>query len=354
MKTNMIDLQHGYIEKEKPCDGEKPARVTAVHRERFELISQAGIKHGKLKTGVYYGKEPQPFPTVGDYIFYKEVEGGDCQIVKTLPRKSYFSRLDPAPGGFREQAIAANFDTVFIMQSLNQNFNLRRIERYLTLTRQSGAEAVIILTKTDLANDPQMQISEVEAIAASVPIIATSAITGEGIKELKEYLKPGKTYVFLGSSGVGKSSLLNTLMGTDVMAVKAIREDDARGRHTTTHRQMVTLPCIAHIIDTPGMRELGMWEHGDGIENSVSDVFEDIEELPAKCKFSNCRHETEPGCAVRTAIENGELEQKRWDSYLKLKREALYAQDKLEAMKDKFARNKEIAVWSRQRKKEIW
>jgi len=347
----MIDLkQYGYIETEKPDDGLAPACITAVHRERYELISGQGTGHGKLKTSVYYGRELHPFPTVGDFVLIKEVEGGDCQIVKTLPRKSYFSRLDPDPSGFREQAIAANFDTVFIMQSLNQNFNLRRIERYLTLTWQSGATPVIILTKADLALDPRQQVSEVEMIAAGVDIMVTSSKTGVGLKQLEKYLQPGKICVFLGSSGVGKSSLLNALMGEDVMAVKEIREDDARGRHTTTHRQLFTLPCGTHIIDTPGMRELGMWETGDGIQSAVSDVFADIEEHLGTCKFSDCKHENEPGCAIAAAIERGEIEHGRWDSYQKLQREALYAENKLKALRMKSAKNQEVAMFTRKLK----
>ncbi|MCL2820559.1 MAG: GTPase RsgA [Oscillospiraceae bacterium] len=231
----MIDLkQYGYIETEKPADGLIPARITAVHRDRYDLISENGAGNGKLKTSVYYGREPHPFPTVGDFVLIKEVDGGDCQIVQTLPRKSYFSRMDPKPGGYTEQAVAANFDIVFIMQSLNQNFNLRRLERYLTLTWQSGATPVIILTKEDLIDDPAEQLLQVEEIAAGVDIITTSAKTGVGLDALGKYLQPGKTCVFLGSSGVGKSSLLNTLMGEEVMLVKEIREDDARGRHTNS------------------------------------------------------------------------------------------------------------------------
>jgi len=358
----MTDLkQYGYTQNNnteaiKPEAGEMPACVTAVHRERFDLISEEGIKHGKLKTSVYYGREEHPFPTVGDFVLIKNVDGGDCQIIKTLPRKSYFSRMDPKPGGFKEQAVAANFDTVFIMQSLNQNFNLRRLERYLTLTWQSGATPVIVLTKDDLVDDSEQYIKEVESIAAGVDIISTSAKTGSGLTELEPYLKPGKTCVFLGSSGVGKSSLLNTLMGEEVMEVKEIRDDDARGRHTTTHRQLITLPCGAHIIDTPGMREIGMWEKGDGIQNAVSDVFADVEEHLGACKFSDCRHESEPGCAIRTAINNGAFTQERWESYLKLQREALYAEDKLKSIRERSAKHQAIAMWSRQMKtkKEIW
>ena len=353
----MIDLkQYGFIETEKLETGLQPACVTAVHKERYELVCKQGMLYGKLKTSVYYGREPQPFPTVGDFVAVKEVDGGDCQIVKTMPRKSYFSRLDPKPGGFCEQAIAANFDTVFIMQSLNQNFNLRRIERYLTLTWQSGATPVIILTKEDLVENSQQYLSDVEAIAAGVDILVTSSLTGAGLDELQKYLQPGKIYVFLGSSGVGKSSLLNTLMGEDVMVVKEIREEDARGRHTTTHRQMFTLPCGAHIIDTPGMRELGMWEKGDGIQTAVSDIFTDIEEHLGTCKFSDCKHEGEPGCSIQSAIKRGDIEHGRWESYQKLKREAQYAENKFKALQEKSARNQHIAAWSRnyKTKKEMW
>ena len=352
----MIDLkQYGYTETEKPGEGMLPARITAVHRERYELICQDGTLYGKLKTSVYYGREPHPFPTVGDYVFINAVEGGDSQIVKTLPRRSYFSRLDPyggdrEHGGYLEQAVAANFDTVFIMQSLNQNFNLRRLERYLTMTWQSGAVPVIILTKADLSEDLYRQIGEAEAIAAGVDIIATSIKSGEGLDSLTKHLQPGKTCVFMGSSGVGKSSLLNTLMGEDVMTVKEIREDDARGRHTTTHRQLFMLPSGAFIIDTPGMRELGIWDNNDGLTEAVSEVFTDIEEQLGMCKFSDCKHESEPGCAVNAAIKSGDITQKRWESYMKLKREALYAENKREAMRKKSAKNQGIAIWSRQQR----
>jgi len=355
IKITMIDLKsYGYIETKKPEDGLMPARVTAVHRERFDLISENGKKHGKLKTSIYYAREPHPFPTVGDFVLIKEVDSGDCQIVETLPRKSYFSRLDPKPGGFSEQAIAANFDTVFIMQSLNQDFNLRRIERYLAVTWQSGATPVIMLTKADLANDPQEQIVKVEEIAVGVDIVVTSAKAKTGLDDLDKYLQPGKTCVFLGSSGVGKSSLLNALVGEDIMYVNEIREDDAKGRHTTTHRQLVKLPGGAFIIDTPGMRELGMWDNCGGIGDSVSGIFSDIEEHLGKCKFSDCRHENEPGCAINAAKQNGDISDERWESYNKLKREAIYAENKLEAIRLKSERNQNIAMWSRQRKKKVW
>jgi len=336
------------------------ARIVAVYRERYELSYKQKTLYGKLKTSVYYGREAEPFPTVGDFVDILEVEGGDCQIIKTLPRSTYFTRLDPDPGGHREQAIAANFDTVFIMQSLNQNFNLRRIERYLTFAKQSGATAVIVLTKADLIDSPDKWIDEVECIAVGTRVHAISIKTGLGLDEINKHLKPGETCVFLGSSGVGKSSLLNYLMGEDVMLVKEIREEDAKGRHTTTHRQMFKLPCGAYIIDTPGMRQLGMWAcsndaaGNDSIDDPALNIFADIEALFDMCRFSDCEHQSEPGCAVKKAIENSELDPGRWESYQKLKREALYTQNRNEAIRKKSERNQHIAVWSRKRRKNVW
>ncbi|MCL2003639.1 MAG: ribosome small subunit-dependent GTPase A [Oscillospiraceae bacterium] len=328
------------------------ARISAVHKERYELLlTDGGRIYGKLKASVYLSGA-EPYPTAGDYADILENPGGDSVIIKTHPRKSYFSRLDPDPGGHREQAVAANFDHVFIMQSLNRDFNLRRLERYLTLARQSGGTPVVVLTKADLTDDCSPQVAAIERIAAGVDVCPVSAVTGFGLDGLARYLRPGGTVVLLGSSGVGKSSLLNALTGQDVMEVRAIREDDARGRHTTTHRQLVTLPSGACVIDTPGMRELGLW--GQTADESLSGVFADLEPFLNACRFSDCKHQTEPGCAVRAAIENGELSPKRWENYLKLKREALYAEDKIAAIREKSARNKDIAGWSKKRKKEIW
>jgi len=353
----MIDLaQYGYTEAETETEATSasrtPARVVAVHRGRYELASSEGTQFGKLKTSVFYGREMRVFPTVGDFVLIEGVEGGDCQIVRTLDRKSYFARLDPDPVGGKQQAVAANFDFVFIMTSLNKDFSANRIERYLILARQSGAVPVVILTKADLAENASGLVAVAQAIASGVDVIPLSVVNETGLDRLGEYLLPGKTVVFLGMSGVGKSSLLNTLMGQDVMAVKTVREDDDRGRHTTTHRQLFLLPSGAMVIDTPGMRSLGMWEADDGL----SETFADIEELLGTCRFSDCRHETEPGCAIRTAIERGEMAHGRWESYIKLKRESLYASDKAALLREKFARNKEIAVWSRKRKKreDVW
>jgi len=342
----MIDLTtYGYMP--MPLDpGTIPARVTAVHRERYALICEHGPIHAKLKTAVYYGPEPVDFPTAGDFVAINYVETGDSQIVRTLPRRTFFSRRDPSPGR-DAQAVAANFDTCFIMTSLNHDFSLSRMERYLTLAWQSGAAPVILLTKADLIEDYAAQVQAVEEIAMGVPVIPVSAVTGFGMERLAAYLQPGKTVVFLGSSGVGKSSLLNALMGETAMAVKAIREDDSRGRHTTTHRQLFMLPSGAMVIDTPGMRELGMWD----VSTGLGSAFSDVEEILARpCRFSDCKHETEPGCAIKKALECGELSPERLESYRRLRREARWSEDPTGALQEKWARNKTIARWSRSQK----
>ena len=322
-----------------------PARVTAVHKERYEIVCAHGITHAKLKTKEYY-VDVQDFPTTGDFVMVNYIENGDSQILATLPRKTFFSRRDPTPGR-GEQAVAANFDYVFIMQSLNQDFNPKRLERYLTLAWQSGATPVILLTKADLVEDYWDYLTQVERVAAGVNTHVVSAHTGFGLNRLNAYLQPGKTVVFLGSSGVGKSSLVNALAGETVMTVNAIREDDSKGRHTTTHRQLIRLQNGVMIIDTPGMRELGMWDVSEGL----GDAFADVERFLGKCRFSDCRHEREPGCAIRAAIAAGELDVARWESYQKLKEEAL---DRDEMLRRKREWSKGVAKFTRDRKKEIW
>ena len=322
-----------------------PARVTAVHKERYEIVCGHGITHARLKAGAYYAGE-ELFPTAGDFVMIDYIDNGDSRILSTLPRKTFFSRREPGPVP-RDQAVAANFDYVFIMQSLNLDFNPKRLERYLTLAWQSGATPVILLTKADLADDYWDYLTQVDRVAAGVNIHVVSAHTGYGLERLNAYLQPGSTVVFLGSSGVGKSSLVNALAGEEIMAVNAIREDDSKGRHTTTHRQLIRLNSGVMIIDTPGMRELGMWDVSEGLQ----DAFADVEEFMGKCRFSDCRHETEPGCAIKAAIATGELELSRWESYRKLKEEAVSREDMLRRKQEW---SKSVAKFAKQRKKEIW
>lgn len=318
-----------------------PARVIARHRERYELVCRSGRTYARLKTKEYY-LDGALFPTVGDYVMIDYVEGGDSRILATLPRRSCFCRREPGPIP-RDQAVAANFDWVFLLQSLNQNFNPRRLERYLTMSWESGATPVILLTKADLAASCEEYLRETARVAPGVDVRIVSARTGLGLEGLEPWLKPGKTLVFLGSSGVGKSSLINALAGEEIMAVSGIREADGRGRHTTTHRQMIRLPGGALLIDTPGMRELGMAEADAGL----ADAFPDVEQYLGKCRFRDCRHRAEPGCAIRAALAAGALDPARWESWQKLQAEA---ETHAEALRRKREWSKTVAAYRRQRK----
>lgn len=323
-----------------------PARITAVHRERYQLVCEYGETYARLKTKEYY-VDYEEFPTTGDFVLLHYIPNGDSQIMKTLPRKTFFSRQDPTPGR-GEQAVAANFDYVFVMQSLNHDLNEKRLERYMTLAWQSGAVPVILLTKADLAEDPVKYVRQIENAAPGVNVHAVSSKTGYGMEVLGQYIRPGKTIVFLGSSGVGKSSLVNTLAGEEIMGVNEIREDDSKGRHTTTHRQLILLKNGAMIIDTPGMRSMGMWD----VSTGLGETFQDVEQYIGKCRFADCKHNTEPGCAVKEAIAEGKLSQERYNSYMNLKKEAKYSDDKSAYMRDKSKWHKEISKYNKRMRKE--
>lgn len=339
MKINLIE--YGFWTDKVPKNAMGiPARITAVHKDRYHLVCEYGEIYAKLKTKEYFGGD-EVFPTIGDYVLVKYNPCGDSWIVSTLPRKTFFTRKDPTPGR-GEQAVAANFDYVFIVQSLNQDFNTRRLERYLTLAWQSGALPIVILTKADLLEDYEEYISQVEKIAAGVKVHAVSSKTGLGMETLADYMTCGKTVVFLGSSGVGKSSLVNALAGEEIMSVNGIREDDSKGRHTTTHRQLIKIKNGAMIIDTPGMRELGMWD----VTIGLGEAFADVEQFLGKCRFGNCKHQTEPGCAIKEAIDNGELSEERWKSYLKLGKEAKFTERK-EMIRN---RNRNVVKYRRDKK----
>ncbi len=303
--------------------------ITAVQRERYEVHVNGVNYYARLKAGVYYSDEQkEEFPTIGDYVELEYNSMGDSLIVKTKDRKSKFSRKDPDVGK-GEQIIAANFDYVFIMMSLNYDFNLRRLERYITTSWQSGAQPVVLLTKADIAEDVEKKIEMVRQIADGTDVYPISSITGEGLDQLKKYLQPGMTIVFLGSSGVGKSTLTNYLLGKEVMETGEIRVEDSKGHHTTTHRQLFILNNGSRIIDTPGMRELGMWVVDDGMKSS----FVDIVNLTMQCKFSNCTHTSEPYCAIIEALANGTLTDARWKNYLKIEKESKYQKEKEKRIK---------------------
>lgn len=243
---------------------------------------------------------------------------GNAVIHHILRRKSVLAR-QAAGAESTGQIIAANIDTIFICMSLNADFNIRRIERYLTIAWDSMATPVIVLTKSDLCDDLPQRLADIASVSMGVAVITCSSENRDGFDEINAFVGQGKTIAFVGSSGVGKSTLINRLMGQDVLATRAIREDDAKGRHTTTHRQLLLLPNGGIVIDTPGMRELQIYT------GNLSKTFEDIEEIAALCKFGDCSHGTEPGCAIRDAIENGTLSEKRFESYQKLQREASYS-----------------------------
>lgn len=300
------------------------AQISAVHRELYKAICEYGEVDAKLKSSNYFGEiQLDTFPTVGDFVELEYNIAGPSRIIRTLERKTYFSRQDPDEGK-GEQAVAANFDYVCIVTSINHDFNIKRMERYLAVAWQSGAQPIIILTKADLVDDYDEYINQLEFVAIGVEIIPVSSKTGYGLENLAPYVQEGRTLVFLGSSGVGKSSLLNALAGKEIMGTGGIREDDSKGHHTTTHRQLIRLDSGAMIIDTPGMRELGMWD----ISVGLGEAFQDIKELILGCKFSDCTHKNEPGCQINAALENGTLEKERWQRYLKLKKEARYSEDK--------------------------
>lgn len=307
--------------------------IYRVVTDKSELYAEIS---GKFR---YQVKKTIDYPAVGDFVILDRYtnKNGNAIIHKVLPRKSLFVRMASGTSN-KEQVLAANIDYAFICMSLNLDFNLKRLERYITLTWNSGATPVIVLTKADLCEDIDTSLSAVKTVALGVDILLTSSIDEGGLEELDPYLKEGKTIVLIGSSGVGKSTLINRLIGKDILETKAIRNDD-KGKHTTTTREMFLLQNGSVIIDTPGMRELGV----TGDSESLSKSFDDIEQYFSMCKFRNCTHTLEPGCAIYRAIENGELSKKRWISYNKLKQETEFAMDKEGYLRKKNAYFKDIA-----------
>jgi ribosome biogenesis GTPase len=317
--------------------GLAPARVVAEDRGSY-VVQTAGGERRASVTGRYRyeaGDDPAAYPAVGDWVAVETRDDG-ASVHALVPRRT--SVLRHAPGNRSvAQIIAANVDIVFVMASLNQDLNLRRLERYVAFAWESGAEPIVVLSKADLSDDVARAVADVEAVAIGVPVIIVSAVDGRGIEELRAWILPGTTVAFVGSSGVGKSTLVNTLAGDELATVKEIREDDARGRHTTTRRQLHRMPDGGLILDTPGMRELGLWDGDAGLERS----FADLEALAATCRFSDCGHAGEPGCAIAAAMHDGDLDSARFASWLKLQRETRH----LERRTDALARAEERRKW---------
>ena len=297
-----------------------PARVVA--QKGLYQVSTGAAEHyadlaGKLRHGLKGPGGASGFPAVGDWVALRPPAGdGRALITAVLPRRSKFSRK-VAGQRTDEQVVAANVDTILLVSGLDGDFNPRRIERYLTAAWDSGARPVVVLNKLDRCEDPDGCLLEAESVAMGVPVHRVSALTGENCEEIHAYLGPGRTVSLLGSSGVGKSTLINRLLGREVQRTLEVRESDDRGRHATTHRELFVLPGGGLVIDTPGMREIQLWEGDQGIESA----FADVESLAERCRFADCRHRGEPGCAVEAAAESGELPAERLESYRKLQRE---------------------------------
>ena len=314
--NNFINIkQYGFSEmfsKEIPQDSPlEPARVLSQEKGFYRIITDKGEKlaevSGKFRYQATFSSE---YPAVGDFVLVNWNESGNSAII----------------------------DTIFLCMALNNDFNIRRLERYLSIAWDSCAMPVVVLTKSDLCDDLDYKLSEVSSIAFGLDILVTTSTEENGYRELLPFISEGKTIAFIGSSGVGKSTLINLLLGKEQLKTNGLRNDD-KGRHTTTHRELFLLPSGGMVIDTPGMRELGMWDNDTGIDRT----FTEIETLASQCKFRNCTHKNEPGCAVLKALETGELEIDRWNSYQKLKAESSYIEDKESYLIAKGKREKEIS-----------
>lgn len=326
----------------------KPLKLSCqwLHKERLGRISEIQKNSytirffekdipAKLK-GSFYNESADKLPVVGDYVTFAYNPIGDSMILSVCERNSFLTRPDQAKTATM-QYMVANVDYTFIVTSLNEDYSYNRIARYVSVVLQGDSTPVVVLSKSDLCNNVGRFIREVESISDKVRVHAISAIYGIGLEELDEYLTPGTTVCFMGSSGAGKSTLLNAICGKEIMKTSEIRSYDSTGRHTTTHRQLIMLDNGVAIIDTPGMRELGMAQVDEGLDNTFSDIIE----LESCCRFSDCKHETEPGCAIKAAIESGELDPDRYMLYKSLGQEN----------RKNYAKKKAISKWAKAAKK---
>lgn len=318
--------------------GFEAGRIAIENKTNYQIITEYGEAVGEVSGKLLFVSESQSeLPKVGDWVVISLFDDNTKALIHdVLPRKTKISRKT-ADRKTEEQVIAANIDTVFIVQSLDDNFNINRLARYLVTVNQGGAIPVVILNKSDLCGDVQTKISEVKNLNEDIIVIATSASNNFGIEQLKGIIKEGESIAFIGSSGVGKSTLINVLLGIEKFKTNQVRENDSRGKHTTTRRELIILPNGGILIDTPGMRELGLWS----AENGLSQTFSGFEEYAAQCHFSNCTHTHEVKCAVVQALKDGNITQLQYDNYLKLRKELKY----LEAKQDKFAELEEKKKW---------
>jgi ribosome biogenesis GTPase len=296
--------------------GLAPARVTLVYRKQLKVLSHRGEHWARTGgTLMHRADNPGELPAVGDWVAARIPEQGEALVHAVLPRRSAFVRKVAGDHAL-PQVLATNLDTVLVVMGLDRDFNLRRLERFLTLAWESQAAPVVVLNKQDLAVDLAAQVAQVSAISRDAALHVVSALSGEGLEPLRALVGPGRTVVLLGSSGVGKSTLVNRLVGAEVMSTGGVR-DDGRGRHTTTRRELLVLPGGGAIVDTPGLREVQMWAAEDGLAKT----FDDVEALAQRCRFTDCHHDAEPGCAVKAALDDGSLPEARFASWLELQRE---------------------------------
>ncbi len=338
MDANFHDKYQAYVQQ-----GFSIARIAAEHKGRYSILLNDQFLSAEITGKMMFAAETRKdYPAVGDWVAVQLYDTNSPSIIHhILPRRTVLSRKTSGRE-IEEQIIATNMDIVFVVQGLDNNFNLRRLERFLVIAAQSGAVPVILLSKIDLLSEQQLDaiLHEVQTISESTVTITYSAKTLVHIEDIKKLITPDSTVCFIGSSGAGKSTLINRLLGREKLHTQEVREEDSKGKHTTTHRELIPLESGGCVIDTPGLREIGLWE----VNGSIEETFPDIAELGLHCKFTDCTHAHEPGCAVQAEIENGNLDIERYENYLKLKKEAEFIESKSSVTKQQERKVKEKQV----------